>query len=151
MGFTHWQRWWAVWRHKGDRSILLLHLVEGTQSMFAKFTMACTESSLPCGIEYGSPLYCSCLGNPMDRGAWWAIVQGVTRVEHGLVTKPPTTTRTFLPAYSRTLLLTGNSTNLVITNRAEPIQNQSTSLSSPSASCLRNCKHLLPPSSTYLV
>ena len=21
-----------------------------------------------------SPLQCSCLGNPMDRGAWWAIV-----------------------------------------------------------------------------
>ena len=23
-----------------------------------------------------------------DRGAWWAVVHGVTRVEHGLVTKP---------------------------------------------------------------
>ena len=22
----------------------------------------------------GNPLQCSCLGNPMDRGAWWAIV-----------------------------------------------------------------------------
>ena len=26
----------------------------------------------------GTPLQCSCLGNPMDRGAWWAIVSGVT-------------------------------------------------------------------------
>ena len=25
----------------------------------------------------------------MDRGAWWAIVQGVTRVRPDLVTKPP--------------------------------------------------------------
>ena len=23
------------------------------------------------------PLQCSCLGNPMDRGAWWATVHGV--------------------------------------------------------------------------
>ena len=36
----------------------------------------------------GTPLQCSCLGNPMDREAWWATVQGVTRVKHGLVTKP---------------------------------------------------------------
>ena len=26
-----------------------------------------------------NPLQCSCLGNPMDRGAWWATVHGVTR------------------------------------------------------------------------
>ena len=25
----------------------------------------------------GSPLQCSCLGKPMDRGAWWASVHGV--------------------------------------------------------------------------
>ena len=25
----------------------------------------------------------------MDRGAWWAIVHGVSRVGHDLVTKPP--------------------------------------------------------------
>ena len=29
------------------------------------------------GGGHGSPLQCSCLGNPMDRGAWWAIVHGV--------------------------------------------------------------------------
>ena len=26
----------------------------------------------------GNPLQYSCLENPMDRGAWWAIVHGVT-------------------------------------------------------------------------
>ena len=31
----------------------------------------------------------SCLGNPMDRGACWALVQGVSRVRHDLGTKPP--------------------------------------------------------------
>ena len=28
-------------------------------------------------------------GNPMDRGAWWSLVHGVTRVRHSLATKPP--------------------------------------------------------------
>ena len=25
------------------------------------------------GEGNGNPLLCSCLGNPMDRGAWWAV------------------------------------------------------------------------------
>ena len=29
----------------------------------------------------------SCLGNPMDRGTWWAMVRGITRVGHNLTTK----------------------------------------------------------------
>ena len=28
---------------------------------------------------YGNPLQYSCLGNPKDRGAWWATVNGVTK------------------------------------------------------------------------
>ena len=40
------------------------------------------------GEENGNPLQYSCLRNPMDRGAWQAIVHGVTRVGHDLVTKP---------------------------------------------------------------
>ena len=30
------------------------------------------------GEGNGNPLQFSCLGNPMDRGAWWAMVPGVT-------------------------------------------------------------------------
>ena len=30
------------------------------------------------GEGNGNPLQCSCLENPMDRGAWWATVHGVT-------------------------------------------------------------------------
>ena len=30
------------------------------------------------GGEYGNPLQYSCLENPVDRGAWWATVHGVT-------------------------------------------------------------------------
>ena len=29
-------------------------------------------------VGNGNPLQCSCLGNAMDRGAWWATVHGVT-------------------------------------------------------------------------
>ena len=36
-----------------------------------------------------NPLQCSCLGNPMDRGAWWATVHGVAKVGHDLAAKPP--------------------------------------------------------------
>ena len=31
----------------------------------------------------GNPLQCSCLENPMDRGAWRAAVHGVERARHG--------------------------------------------------------------------
>ena len=37
----------------------------------------------------GKPLQCSCLGNPMDRGAWWATGHGVARVRKDLAAKPP--------------------------------------------------------------
>ena len=31
------------------------------------------------GIGKGNPFQYSCLENPMDRGAWWATVHGVTK------------------------------------------------------------------------
>ena len=39
------------------------------------------------GEGNGNLLQYSCLGNPMDRGSWWAIVHGVARVGHNLATK----------------------------------------------------------------
>ena len=36
----------------------------------------------------GYPLLYSCLGNPMDKGAWQGTVHGVIRVRHALVIKP---------------------------------------------------------------
>ena len=40
------------------------------------------------GEGNGNPLQYNCLENPMDRGAWQAIVHGVARVGHNLATKP---------------------------------------------------------------
>ena len=31
------------------------------------------------GGGYGNPLQYSCLENPMDRGAWWATINGVAK------------------------------------------------------------------------
>ena len=40
------------------------------------------------GRGNGNPLHYSCLGNPMDRGAWWTIQSmGLQRVSRDLVTK----------------------------------------------------------------
>ena len=32
------------------------------------------------GGGHSNPLQYSCLENPMDRGAWWATVHGVTKI-----------------------------------------------------------------------
>ena len=50
-----------------------------------------SESGRSPGEVNGNLLQYSCLKNPVDRGAWLATVQGVTRVGHDLVTKhhPP--------------------------------------------------------------
>ena len=37
-------------------------------------------------VGNGNPLHCSCLENPMDRGAWQATVRGVTESEMTEVT-----------------------------------------------------------------
>ena len=38
------------------------------------------------GEGNGNPLQYSCLGNPMDRGAWWVTVHGVARFGHDWMT-----------------------------------------------------------------
>ena len=43
-----------------------------------------------------------CLENPMDTGAWWAIVHGVARVRHDLATKPPPPQQCIERFYSHT-------------------------------------------------
>ena len=50
------------------------------------------EGSVPgCGISTregnGNPLQYSCLGNPINRGAWQATVHGVAKSWTGLATK----------------------------------------------------------------
>ena len=39
------------------------------------------ESGRSPGGGHGNPLQYSCLENPMDRGAWWAMVHRVSKIE----------------------------------------------------------------------
>ena len=43
----------------------------------------------------GNPLYHSCLGNPMDSGAWWATVHGVAKSQTQLSTQTHLRRETF--------------------------------------------------------
>ena len=53
------------------------------------------------GEGNGNPLQCSCLGNPMDRGAWWAIVCGVAKSQTWL--SDWTTTLSWILSISKVL------------------------------------------------
>ena len=50
------------------------------------------------GEGNGNPLQCSCLENPMDRGAWWATVHGV--ISSGQVMSPGAHKVLFVPSQS---------------------------------------------------
>ena len=45
------------------------------------------------GKRNGNPLQYSCLETSMDRGVWWATVQGLQRVRHDWATNTHTTTQ----------------------------------------------------------
>ena len=55
-----------------------------------------SESRRSPGEENVNPLQYSCLGNPMDRGAWWATVHGVTKQSD--TTQRLTTATTLFPS-----------------------------------------------------
>ena len=47
--------------------------MDTTERLHFDFSLSCI------GGGNGNPLQCSCLENPMDRGAWWAVVYGVAQ------------------------------------------------------------------------
>ena len=53
---------------------------DGKESVYnARDTGSIPGSGRSPGEGHGNPLQYSCLENPMDRGAWWAVVHGVTK------------------------------------------------------------------------
>ena len=47
--------------------------LDTTERLHLHFSLSCI------GEGNGNPLQCSCLENPRDRGAWWAVVSGVAQ------------------------------------------------------------------------
>ena len=74
---------WHLWSLIPSRMTLvktLLANAEGAGSILG--------SGRSPGERNGNPLQYSCLGNPMDRGAWWATAQRIIKgVRHNLATK----------------------------------------------------------------
>ena len=75
----------------------------------------------PLEKEMSTPLQNSCLGNPMDKGAWQAAVHGVTSVGHELVTKPPPIPVTFSRKAPQTVVSLG-SPHMLPLNLESPLQ-----------------------------
>ena len=51
------------------------------------------------GEGNGNPPQYSCLGNPVDRGAWWTTVYGVARVGHNSAIKSPSPPSEYVTRY----------------------------------------------------
>ena len=79
-----WRRWWHPtpvllpgkshgWRSLVGCSPWGHEELDTTERLHFHFSLSCI------GEENGNLLQCSCLENPMDGGAWWAAVHGVTK------------------------------------------------------------------------
>ena len=69
-----------AWRIPWMEEPGMLHTVHGvakSRTRLSDFTFFL--SIVPFGEGNGNALQCSCLENPMGRGAWWAMVYGVAK------------------------------------------------------------------------
>ena len=82
--FTHWRRKWQPtpvllpgesrgWRSLVGCSPWGRYEWDTTKRLHFHFSLSCI------GEGNGNPLQCSCLENPRDGGAWWAVVCGVAQ------------------------------------------------------------------------
>ena len=66
--------WKIPWTEKTGRLQSMGSLEsDTTERLHFDFSLSCI------GEGNGNPLQCSCLENPRHRGAWWAVVYGVTQ------------------------------------------------------------------------
>ena len=64
--------WQIPWTEETGRlKSMELPRVDTTERLHFHFSLSCI------GEGNGNPLQCSCLENPRDGGAWWAVVYGV--------------------------------------------------------------------------
>ena len=76
----------GVWKHDSKLGFPGGSVVKNTKNMptNAGDAGSITVSGRSPGGENGNPLQYSCLGNPMDRGAWWATIHAVTEASLNL-------------------------------------------------------------------
>ena len=75
--------WWAAIYGVAQSRTRLKQLSSRLLYLFWPFLPYLGWKDSP-GEGDGNPLQCSCLGNPLDRGAWWPTVHGVVKSQTGL-------------------------------------------------------------------
>ena len=81
------KQWWLGSGDSSERLNQLRHIKSGSPGDSDSKELACNVGDLGSVLGSGrspaegngNPLQYSCLGNPMDRGAWWATVHGVSK------------------------------------------------------------------------
>ena len=88
--FMHWRRKWQPTpvflpgESQGWRSLVGCCRLWGRTESDTTERLSSSSSRDTIGEGNGTPLQYSCLENPMDGGAWWAAVHGVTKSRTGL-------------------------------------------------------------------
>ena len=76
--------------HPHALGLSLLRTCIATDNIFLLINRFGPGLERPPGEGKGNPLWYSCLENPMDRGAWWAMVHRVTESDTTEVTQHST-------------------------------------------------------------
>jgi len=65
--------WKIPWMEEPGGLQSMRSLRDTTEQLHFHFSLSCI------GEGNGNPLWCSCLENPRDGGAWWAAISGVAQ------------------------------------------------------------------------
>ena len=71
---------WYTYIRSSQGALVVKHLPANAGDIRDAHSIPGSGRSL--GGGHDNRLQYSCLENPMDRGAWWAIVHGIARVRH---------------------------------------------------------------------
>ena len=77
---------------------------DATERLPFHFSLSCI------GEGNGNPLQCSCLENPRDGGAWWAVIDGVAQSRTRL--KQPSCSSSSMVQHSQSYMTTGKTITL---------------------------------------
>ena len=72
----------CVYRHIQASQVMLLVMNPPANAGGLRDVGVIPRSERSPGAGHGNPLWYSCLENPMDRGAWWAMLLKLQKVKH---------------------------------------------------------------------